>query len=168
MSDSWARRCVSETGAYSLAMVVGYFSSNRAVTLLSQYALILLSFIYFMALIFFYEERPVNPQVLNFWDCLYWAFLNVTTVGSDIEAVTLAGKIGTVALAMSGMLMLPLFTVFITDRVKEYNTQRERLQGLSVRIADNAAQPADTTAATPQQNTPSAAPSPTGTPSGKQ
>lgn len=108
-------------GAYSLAMVVGFFSSNRAFTILSQYAFILLSAIYFMSMIFFYEERDVNPQVLTYWDSLYWAFLNVTTVGSDIEAVTVVGKVGTVLMAMSGMMMLPLFTVYITDRVKRLN-----------------------------------------------
>lgn len=108
-------------GAYSLAMVVGYFSSNRAFTILAQYAFILLALIYFMSLIFYYEEREVNPDVLSFWDAVYWAFLNVTTVGSDIQAVTFLGKIGTVLMAMSGMMMLPLFTVYITDRVKAFN-----------------------------------------------
>lgn len=108
-------------GAYSLAMVVGYFSSNRAFTILAQYAFILLAAIYFMSLIFFYEEREVNPQVVTYWDSLYWAFLNVTTVGSSISAVTIIGKIGTVAMAMAGMMMLPLFTVYVTDRVKAFN-----------------------------------------------
>lgn len=108
-------------GAYSLAMVVGFFSSNRAFTMLSQYAFILLSVIYFMSMIFYYEERPVNSQVITYWDSLYWAFLNVTTVGSDIQAVTIVGKVGTVLMAMSGMLMLPLFTVYVTDRVKRMN-----------------------------------------------
>lgn len=108
-------------GAYSLAMVVGYFSSNRAFTILAQYAFILLSAIYFASLIFFYEEREVNPQVVTYWDSLYWAFLNVTTVGSSISAVTILGKILTVAMAMSGMMMLPLFTVYVTDRVKAFN-----------------------------------------------
>lgn len=111
-------------GAYSLAMVVGFFSTNKAFTMLSQYAFILLSVIYFMSMIFFYEESPVNPQVLTYWDALYWAFLNVTTVGSDIEAVTIVGKVGTVLMAMSGMLMLPLFTVYVTDRVKRMNDRQ--------------------------------------------
>lgn len=112
-------------GAYSLAMVVGYFSSNRAFSLLTQYAAILLAAIYFASLIFFYEEREVNESVLTYWDSLYWAFLNVTTVGSSISAVTIMGKILTVAMAMSGMLMLPLFTVYVTDRVKSFNDRAQ-------------------------------------------
>lgn len=112
-------------GAYSLAMVVGYFSSNRAFTILAQYAFILLAAIYFASLLFFYEEREVNPQVVTYWDSLYWAFLNVTTVGSSISAVTILGKILTVCMAMSGMMMLPLFTVYVTDRVKAFNDRAQ-------------------------------------------
>ncbi|MCM1290609.1 MAG: ion transporter [Prevotella sp.] len=110
-------------GAYSMAMVVGFFSTNRAFTMLSQYAFILVSFTYFMSMIFYYEERQVNPDVLTFWDALYWACLNATTVGSDIQAVTIFGKVGTVVMSISGMMMLPLFTVYITDRVKRMNNR---------------------------------------------
>lgn len=124
-------------GAYSMAMVVGFFSTNRAFTLVTQYAFILLSAIYFMSLIFFYEERNVNEDVLTYWDSLYWAFLNVTTVGSSIEAVTIVGKIGTVLMAMSGMLMLPLFTVYVTDRVKRLNDQQRARYEAFLRTHDD-------------------------------
>ena len=127
-------------GAYSLAMVVGYFSSNRAFTILAQYAFILLALIYFMSLIFYYEEREVNPEVLSFWDAVYWAFLNVTTVGSDIQAVTFLGKIGTVVMAMSGMMMLPLFTVYITDRVKAFNDRARVAEEFMARLHSHEAE----------------------------
>lgn len=111
-------------GAYSMAMVVGFFSTNKAFTLVAQYAFILVSAIYFMSLIFFYEEKDVNENVVTYWDSLYWACMNVTTIGSEIEAVTPVGKIGSVAMGISGMLMLPLFTVYITDRVKRLNARQ--------------------------------------------
>lgn len=113
-------------GAYALAMVVGYFSSDKAISLITQYAVILLSIIYFSSLIFFYVEKDVNSNVNSYWDSLYWAFMNVDTVGSDISAVTPAGKILAIVLAMSGMMMLPLFTVYITAKVKEYNARRQQ------------------------------------------
>lgn len=115
-------------GAYALAMVVGYFSTNRAYSLLTQYAAILLSIIYFSSIIFYYEECPVNSDVNTYWDSLYWAVMNVDTVGSYINAVTVGGKVLSVVLAVSGMMMLPLFTVYITTRVKDYNDKARRAE----------------------------------------
>lgn len=108
-------------GAYSLSMVVGYISSNRAVSLLTQYAAILTAAVYMLAMIFYYEEYHVNPNVKTFWDALYWAALNMTTVGCNFSAVTPPGKVISVILPILGMLMLPLFTVYITNIVQKNN-----------------------------------------------
>lgn len=121
-------------GAYALAMVVGYFSTNRAYSLLTQYAAILMSILYFASIIFYYEEGPVNSDVNTYWDALYWAAMNVDTVGCYINAVTVGGKVLSVVLAVSGMMMLPLFTVYITARVKNYNDQRRRDELLAQQI----------------------------------
>lgn len=112
-------------GAYALMIVVGYFSSNRALSLIAQYAVLLLSVIYFSSLIFYYVEKDINSDVNTYWDALYWAFMNMDTVGSYISAVSVIGKILSIILAVSGMMMLPLFTVYVTSRVKEYNDRRE-------------------------------------------
>lgn len=124
-------------GAYAMAMVVGYFSSDRAISLIFQYFVILLSIIYFSSLIFYYVEGPVNSNVTSYWDSLYWAFMNVDTVGSDITAVTLIGRILSIILAVSGMMMLPLFTVYITAKVKEYNDRHRRNQELFLKAIDH-------------------------------
>lgn len=123
-------------GAYSLAMVVGYFFSNRAYSLLLQYAAILVSILYLSSLIFFYEEGSVNSDVNTYWDALYWACMNCTTVGSYINAVTVGGKVLAVVLAVSGMMMLPLFTVFITARVRDYNDKRRQQEAQLRAIID--------------------------------
>lgn len=111
-------------GAYSLAMVMGYISHNRAVSLMSQYVAILLSLVYIFSLIFYYEEHQVNTNVKSFWDALYWAAMNVTTVGCYFSAVTPVGKIISVILPTAGMLMLPLFTVVVTAKVKAFDERR--------------------------------------------
>lgn len=113
-------------GAYSLAMVVGYISSNRATSIVSSYGIILASIIYFAALIFYRQEKVINSDVTTFWDALWWACMNVTTIGCDINPMSVAGKVCAVVLASSGMLMLPLFTVMVTDMVKKYNEQQQR------------------------------------------
>ncbi len=108
-------------GAYALIIVLGYFSANRAVSLLTQYMGILITALYILALLFYYQEYGVNPDVNNFWDALYWSAMNLTTVGCSYSAVTPVGKIISVILPILGMLMLPLFTVFITNKVTQFN-----------------------------------------------
>ncbi|MDE7377017.1 MAG: potassium channel family protein [Muribaculaceae bacterium] len=112
-------------GAYSLSMVMGYISKNRAVSLLSQYLAILVALVYILALIFYYEEYTVNPDVHSFWDALYWSSLYVTTVGASFSAVTPVGKIISVILPIAGMLILPLFTVYFTDMVRSRNNAND-------------------------------------------
>lgn len=108
-------------GAYAFTFVVGFVSTNRAFSLLTQYAVIFVSILYFSSLIFYYEESGVNSNVLTYWDALYWAVMDCTTVGSYISAVTVIGKILSAVLPIMGMMVIPLFTVFITTKVKEYN-----------------------------------------------
>lgn len=113
-------------GAYSLAMVMGYISRNRAVSLMAQYVAILTAAVYILAMIFYYQEYGINTNVQNFWDALYWAVMNMTTVGCYFSAITPAGKVISVILPILGMLMLPLFTVYVTDQVRKYNTRPKR------------------------------------------
>lgn len=115
-------------GAYSLSMVIGYISNNRAASLLSQYVAILAAATYILGLIFYYQEYQVNPDVNSFWDALYWAAMNMTTVGCYFAAVTPVGKIISIILPIMGMLMLPLFTVFVTDQVSALNAKRKQSQ----------------------------------------
>lgn len=113
-------------GAYTFILVVGYVSTNRAFSLLTQYAVLLVSIVYFTSLIFYYEEKAVNSNVSTYWDALYWACMDCSTVGSYINAVTVVGKILSVILPVAGMMMLPLFTVFVTSKVKESNDRKTR------------------------------------------
>lgn len=115
-------------GAYSLAMVVGYLSSNRALSLLSSYVAILVAIVYFASLIFYEQEKPVNADVNTYWDALWWASMDVTTLGCYINPMTVAGKLLGSLLAVCGMLMLPLFTVFISSKVKAYNELNRQRQ----------------------------------------
>ncbi|MEG1750019.1 MAG: potassium channel family protein [Tannerellaceae bacterium] len=110
---------------YALAIVVGWLSSNRASGLFVSYLTMLLATVYFSSLMFFVIERPVNPQVQQYTDALWWAFMDVTTVGSNIYAVTVTGRVLSVVLAALGMMMFPIFTVYVTSLVQNANKQKE-------------------------------------------
>ena len=77
----------------------------------------LLATVYFASLAFFVLEHKVNPLVTDYGDALWWAFMDVTTVGSNIIAMTTTGRVLSVLLAALGMMMFPIFTVYITNLI---------------------------------------------------
>lgn len=104
-------------GGYALGLVVGWFTKSRAASLFATYSITLVATVYFSSLAFFMFEQNVNPEVKGYADALWWAAMDVTTVGSNIVAVTPVGRILSVALAAFGVTMLPIFTVYITSLV---------------------------------------------------
>lgn len=105
-------------GGYALAIVVGWFSYNRATGLFFTYLFTLLATVYFSSLVFFVFEKDINVLVVNYTDALWWSAMDVTTVGSNIVAVTPVGRVLSVVLAALGMMMFPIFTVYVTSLIK--------------------------------------------------
>ncbi len=110
-------------GGYGLVVITRWFTHRSATSLMVSYLAILTATTYFTSLIFFVAERGLNPDVKTYSDALWWATMDLTTVGSNIVAVTPVGKILSVFLAAAGMMMLPIFTVYITDRVVNSRSQ---------------------------------------------
>jgi len=104
-------------GALALTIVIGYISSNAITSLFISYLTILLFVVYFCSLIFYQREAGVNPQVNTYWNALWWSAMNMSTVGCNISPVTAAGQIVAVILPVTGMIIFPLFTVYLTDFV---------------------------------------------------
>lgn len=112
-------------GIFAGCMVVGYVSRNRITGIFFSYITVLLAFIYFGSLIFLAREQGVNPQVQNFGNALWWACSTVTTTGCSTFPVTPAGKITGAVLAVMGMIVFPLFTVYITSAVRRQISPRQ-------------------------------------------
>ncbi|MDE5842603.1 MAG: potassium channel family protein [Muribaculaceae bacterium] len=108
-------------GGYALALVVSWLTANRATGLFLSYVLALVATLYFSSVIFFVFEVNVNPLVNNYDDALWWAAMDMTTVGSNIIAVTPVGRILSVVMAALGMMLFPIFTVYITNIIQSYN-----------------------------------------------
>lgn len=68
----------------------------------------------------------MNPLVNGYGDALWWAFMDVTTVGSNIIAQTVTGRVLSVLLAALGMMMFPIFTVYITNLIQRSNKRRKQ------------------------------------------
>ena len=67
----------------------------------------------------------MNTLVTGYGDALWWAFMDVTTVGSNIIAVTVTGRVLSVLLAALGMMMFPIFTVYVTSLVQRRNQEKQ-------------------------------------------
>ena len=106
-------------GGYALVMVVNWFVKSTMANLFISYLLSLVTVIYFSSLLFYVVEKPVNDFIQSYGDALWWAFMDATTVGSNIYALTVVGKVLSVLLAAFGMMMFPIFTVYITDKMQK-------------------------------------------------
>lgn len=106
-------------GALAMSIVIGYLSSNAISSLFMSYLVIMVFVAYFCSLIFYQREYGVNPEVSSYWTALWWSAMNMSTVGCNIEPVTVAGRIVAVVLPVSGMVIFPLFTVYLTNFVTQ-------------------------------------------------
>ena len=64
----------------------------------------MLVFTYLASLVFYDYEILVNPRLADYGDALWWAWMNVTTVGAAIFPVTAVGKVVCVLLPIVGMI----------------------------------------------------------------
>lgn len=104
-------------GGLAIFIVMRYLNSNAIQSLFMAYIVIMVFSGYFCSLVFYQAEYMTNPQVTSYWSALWWSAMNMTTVGCNIEPVTAIGKIVAVILPLIGMIILPLFTVYITNMV---------------------------------------------------
>lgn len=101
--------------AYVLAIIAGAMQANWVRSMFSAYIVVLVASVYFGSLMFYVEEHYINTMVTDYWAALWWAILNLTTVGCEISPITPTGKVLAVLLSAGGLILFPLFTVYLTD-----------------------------------------------------
>jgi voltage-gated potassium channel len=111
-------------GAAALIFIVSIIAQRNTTALFVSYLILLAAIIYFITLIFFVVERGLNPEIKTYSDTLWWAAMTVTTLGSTIQPITVAGKVITTALATVGLTIFPIFTAYLTTIINRIN-QRE-------------------------------------------
>jgi hypothetical protein len=99
-------------GLFSLYVIVSWWVNNLRGMMLLTYGFVSIAVVYYASLLFYCYERGVNPAVGDYADALWWAAMNFTTIGSNIVAVSLTGKVLGVVMGFCGMMMLPVFTAF--------------------------------------------------------
>ncbi|MEG0499908.1 MAG: two pore domain potassium channel family protein [Rikenellaceae bacterium] len=101
-------------GIYGVAIMIGWVTRNQINNLFYSYLITIGSVTYYSSIMFYAVEKGINSQVTNYWDALWWACMDVTTVGSNIYGVTFLGQLLAALLAGAGMMMFPIFTAYIT------------------------------------------------------
>lgn len=104
-------------GGLALVIVLDYISANRITGMFLSYLSILILTVYFAALIFYECEQPVNPGVTSYWDAIWWCCMQSTTLGCSLMPVTVSGKVLSFVLSLMGMIMFPLFTVYLSSLI---------------------------------------------------
>lgn len=110
--------------AFVLGLLVGAFSRNKMTTLFATYMAILLASLYFGSMMFFIAESPVNSGVDTFWSALWWGIMDMTTCGSSINELTPTGRVLGFVLAAEGLVLFPVFTVYITSAITAGNSKK--------------------------------------------
>jgi hypothetical protein len=105
--------------AYVVSIVIGAFKCNRVVSMVAAYVTLLIIVVYLSSVVFFVEEHNVNPDVKTYWPALYWAILNLDTVGCEITEYTVTGKVLSVVLSAGGLILFPVFTVFFSNAIAQ-------------------------------------------------
>ncbi|MBS7819953.1 two pore domain potassium channel family protein [Wohlfahrtiimonas chitiniclastica] len=105
-------------GVIALFLLVKLLISDRITGLFVSYLTLFFSIAYLQTLLFYLFEISVNPQVKTYGDVLWWASMTATTLGSNIIPITTAGKISTAILAVAGITIFPIFTVYITTMIQ--------------------------------------------------
>lgn len=106
----------------AMFVIVQWMARGRRMRwLFTAYLFTVVVFTYLSALVFYDYEVCVNPKLHGFGNALWWAWMNVTTVGAAIFPVTAVGKVVCVLLPSLGMMFFPIFTTYI---LQEYATKR--------------------------------------------
>lgn len=117
----WLSGVVMLRAVMALYITLRWLIERRATRLLWAYLATVLLCTYFAALLFYEFEAPVNRSVAGFGDALWWAGMNLTTVGAEIFPVTTIGKIICVLLPILGTAIFPILTVYITSLYERRN-----------------------------------------------
>lgn len=84
--------------------------------------------------------------------------MTVTTLGSNIIPVTSIGKVSTAIVAITGITIFPIFTVYITTMIQDWKTkekEKEQAKTAALLAKGGSVQSAIATATPPTPSTPS-------------
>lgn len=83
---------------------------NTAKSLFFAYILGVILFTHLSALLLYYIEYGINPDLTKFGDAIWWAWMGLSTAGAHLVPISTVGRALGAILPMMGMMILPIFT----------------------------------------------------------
>lgn len=72
----------------------------------------------FFGAVFYFIEKPHNPNIHHFIDAIWWAFSTATTTGyGDITPITIAGKIMGIFMMLLGTAIFATYTALFAEAI---------------------------------------------------
>jgi len=114
--------------AFVFAVITGALTADKALSTFYVYLIWVIASLFFASLMFFEGEHYINPQVDTFWTALWWACMALSTAGCYVNPVTTTGNVLQFFLSAEGLVLIPVFTVYVTRAI----------------LGDKSSQPTDT------------------------
>lgn len=111
--------------AWVLTAVLRAFHLSAAPSLLTAYLMIAGVTLYVSSMMFYVAEAPVNPDIHSYRSAVYWACMSATTTGSSITECTVVGQVLSGVLACMGLILLPVFTIYIANAASGPDNQKD-------------------------------------------
>lgn len=92
---------------------------NTAKSLFFAYTLAVILFTHLSALLLYDIEFGANPDLHNFGDAIWWAWMGLSTAGAQLVPISWIGRVLGAILPMMGMMILPIFTGYILSVEKQ-------------------------------------------------
>ena len=102
---------------FVFAVITGALTASRALSTFYVYLIWVVASLFFASLMFYEGEHFINPDVDTFWTSLWWACMALSTAGCYVEPVTTTGNVLQFLLSVEGLVLVPVFTVYITKAV---------------------------------------------------
>ena len=102
---------------YVIVQVTSTINTDKVTNLFRAYITLFIVVVYFSSLMFYVEEHSINKDVDSYWSALWWTVMTLTTAGCYITEVTTVGKILSVVLSGGGLILFPVFTVYVANAV---------------------------------------------------
>lgn len=115
-------------GVKALIPIIRRIGMSRTQNILISYVIILTIVMMYCSLAFYSFEKGVNPNVNEFFDAIWWAFISITSVGyGDIYPLTFEGRIIGIVLTLLGMGLFSLITAGLASSFLQAS-QRENMR----------------------------------------
>lgn len=115
-------------GIKALIPIIRRIGMSRTQNILISYVIILTIVMMYCSLAFYSFEKGVNPNVNEFFDAIWWAFISITSVGyGDIYPLTFEGRMIGIVLTLLGMGLFSLITAGLASSFLQAS-QRENMR----------------------------------------